>query len=133
MQVLVGSVHGCTIEEEHVEQFRCRLDCIGGRSSRLLSRWPQWVKYRNTLRGLYTVGDYDPARLRRLRMPALIVTGAQTVAFHRRINETLLHGLPGAEPLELGAGHNSPTADPEHFIEEWQKFQKRSDPPTRAR
>jgi pimeloyl-ACP methyl ester carboxylesterase len=136
MQALVSSLHGRTIEEEHVEQFRCLLgDCIGGRSPRLLSQWPQWVKYRNSLRGLYTVGDYDddPTRLRRLRMPALIVTGAQTVAFHRKINATLLHALPRAEPLELGAGHNSPTADPEHFVEEWQKFQKRSGPPTRAR
>jgi pimeloyl-ACP methyl ester carboxylesterase len=136
MQALISSLHGRTIEEEHVERFRCLLgDCIGGRSPRLLSQWPQWVKYRNSLRGLYTVGDYDddPARLRRLRVPALIVTGAQTVAFHRRINETLLQSLPRAEPLELGAGHNSPTADPEHFVEEWQKFQKRSVRPTRAR
>jgi pimeloyl-ACP methyl ester carboxylesterase len=136
MQALVSSLNGRTIEEQHVEQFRCLLgDCNSGRSPRLLSQWPQWVKYRNSLRGLYTVGDYDddPARLRRLPVPALIVTGAQTVAFHRKINETLLHALPRAEPLELGAGHNSPTADPEHFVEEWQKFQKRSGPPTGAR
>jgi hypothetical protein len=66
-------------------------------------------------------------------VPALIVTGAQTVAFHRTINETLLHALPLSEPLELGAGHNSPTADPEHFVDEWQAFQKRSDRPPRAR
>jgi pimeloyl-ACP methyl ester carboxylesterase len=129
MQALVTSLRGRTIEEEHVERFRCLLgDCIGGRSPRRLPQWPQWVKYRNSLRGLYTVGDYDddPARLRRLRAPTLVVTGAQTVAFHRRINETLLQALPLAEPLELGAGHNSPSADPEHFVEEWQKFQKRS-------
>ena len=136
MQALLSSLRGRTIEEEHVEQFRCLLgDCIGGRSPRQLSQWPQWLKYRNSLRGLYTVGDYDddPARLRRLPVPALIVTGARTVAFHRKINETLLHALPRAEPLELGAGHNSPTTDPEHFVEEWQKFQKRSGPPTSAR
>jgi pimeloyl-ACP methyl ester carboxylesterase len=136
MQALLSSLHGRTIEEEHLEQFRCLLgDCIGGRSPRLLSQWPQWVKYRHSLRGLYTVGDYDddPARLRRLPVPALIVTGAQTAAFHREINETLLRALPRAEPLELGAGHNSPTADPVHFVEEWQTFQKRSGPPTRTR
>jgi pimeloyl-ACP methyl ester carboxylesterase len=135
MQALLRSLHGRTIEEEHLEQFRCLLgDCMGGRSPRLLSQWPQWVKYRNSLR-LYTVGDYDddPARLRRLPVPALIVTGAQTVAFHRKINETLLQALPRAEALELGAGHNSPTANPVHFVEEWQQFQKRSGQPTRAR
>ena len=136
MQALLSSLHGRTIEEEHLEQFRCLLgDCIGGRSPRLLSQWPQWVKYRNSLRGLYTVGDYDddPARLRRLPVPALIVTGAQTVPFHRKINEALLRALPRAESLELGAGHNSPTADPVHFVEEWRTFQKRSGPPTRTR
>ena len=136
MQALLSSLHGRTIEEKHLEQFRCLLgDCIGGRSPRLLSQWPRWVKYRNSLRGLYTVGDYDddPARLRRLPVPALIVTGAQTVAFHRTINETLLHALPHAEGLELGAGHNSPTADPVHFVDEWQKFQKRSVPPVPVR
>jgi pimeloyl-ACP methyl ester carboxylesterase len=133
MQALLSSLRRRAIEEEHVEQFRCLLgDCIGGRSPRLLSQWPQWVKYRNSLRGLYTVGDYDddPARLQRLRVPVLIVTGAQTVEFHRTINETLLHALPRAESLRLGAGHNSPTAAPEHFVEEWQKFQKQSGPPT---
>jgi hypothetical protein len=66
-------------------------------------------------------------------VPALIVTGAQTAAFHRKINEALLQTLPRAESLELGAGHNSPTADPVHFVEEWEKFQKRSGPPTGAR
>jgi len=58
-------------------------------------------------------------------MPALIVTGAQTVAFHRAMNEALLRALPRAEALELGAGHNSPSAAPEHFVAEWQQFQQR--------
>ena len=86
------------------------------------------MKYRNSLRGLYTVGDYDddPARLRGLTMPALIVTGAQTVSFHRAINESLLRMLPRAEALELGAGHNSPAADPDHFVSKWQRFEQRA-------
>jgi len=129
MQELVSSLRGGSVGEEHVERFRCLLgDCAGGRSARQLPQWPQWVKYRNSLRGLYAVGDYndDPARLRRLTMPALIVTGAQTVAFHRAMNEALLRTLPHAEALELGAGHNSPAADPGHFVAEWQKFQERA-------
>jgi pimeloyl-ACP methyl ester carboxylesterase len=129
MQELVSSLRGGPVGEEHVERFRCLLgDCAGGRSVRQLPQWPQWVKYRNSLRGLYSVGDYndDPARLRGLTMPALIVSGAQTVAFHRSMNEALLRTLPHAEALELGAGHNSPAADPDHFVAEWQKFQERA-------
>jgi pimeloyl-ACP methyl ester carboxylesterase len=129
MQELVSSLRGRSVGEEHVERFRCLLgDCAGGRSARQLPQWPQWVKYRNSLRGLYAVGDYndDPARLRGLTMPTLIVTGAQTVTFHRAMNEALFRTLPHAEALELGAGHNSPAADPDHFVAEWQKFQARA-------
>lgn len=52
----------------------------------------------------YTVGDYndEPARLRALTMPALIVTGAQTVSFHRAMNESLLRTLPLIFPIVLG-------------------------------
>ena len=129
MQEFLDSLRGRTIGEEAVERFRCLLgDCAGGRSARQAPQWPQWIKYRNSLRGLYTVGDYneDPVRLRGLTMPALIVTGAQTAAFHRAINEALLRTLPRAEALELGAGHNSPAAAPNHFVTEWQKFQQRA-------
>lgn len=129
MQALVSSLRGGPVQEEHVERFRCLLgDCEGGRSPRQLPQWPQWVNYRNSLRGLYTVSDYndDPARLRRLTIPALIVTGAQTVSFHRAMNEVLLRTLPDAKALELGAGHNSPAADPDHFVAEWRRFAQRS-------
>jgi pimeloyl-ACP methyl ester carboxylesterase len=131
MQALVSALRGGPVHEEHVERFRCLLgDCDGGRSPRQLPQWPQWVTHRNSLRGLYTVGDYDddPTRLRSLTMPALIVTGAQTVSFHRAMNEILLRTLPSAEALELGAGHNSPAADPDHFVETWQRFAQRSNP-----
>lgn len=129
MQALVSSLRGREVGEEHVERFRCLLgDCAGGRSPRQLPQWPQWVKYRNSLRGLHSVGDYDddPERLRALTMPALIVTGAQTVPFHRAMNESLLRALPRAQALELGAGHNSPAADPEHFVSEWRRFEQRA-------
>lgn len=129
MQAFVSSLRGRPIDEGHVERFRCLLgDCAGGRTPRDSPQWPQWVKYRNSLRGLYTVGDYtdDPERLRGVTMPALIVTGAQTVRFHRMMNEALLRILPRAEALELGAGHNSPAAAPDEFVAEWQQFQQRA-------
>jgi pimeloyl-ACP methyl ester carboxylesterase len=129
MQALLNSLRHRSIDEADVERFRCLLgDCRRGRSPRQAPQWPQWLKYRNSLRGLYTIGEYDddPARLRRLTMSALIVTGAETVAFHRQINEALIRALPRAEALTLDAGHNSPTAAPDHFVAEWQKFQQRA-------
>ena len=63
MQALVSSLRGRTIEEQHVEQFRCLLDdCAEGRSPRQGPQWSQWVRYRQSLRGLYTVGDDDDDR-----------------------------------------------------------------------
>jgi pimeloyl-ACP methyl ester carboxylesterase len=85
------------------------------------------VTYRNSLRGLHTIGDYqdDSAGLRRLTIPTLVVNGAATVAFHRAINAALIRFLPHAEALELVGGHNSPAAVPEFFVAQWQRFQKR--------
>jgi pimeloyl-ACP methyl ester carboxylesterase len=130
MQQLVASLKGRQVQEQDVEHFRCLLgDCAGGHSPRDLPQWPQWVRYRNSLRGLYTVGDYtdDPAKLRTLTMPALIVTGADTVSFHREMNRILLRTLPRAEALELAAGHNSPAAEPEQFVQAWSRFAVRGD------
>lgn len=134
MQALVSSLRDRPVQEDDVENFRCLLgDCVAGRSPRELPQWPQWVRYRNSLRGLYTVGDYDddPARLRQLTIPALIVTGADTVSFHREMNRILLRMIPRAEALELAAGHNSPAAEPEQFVRAWSRFADRPDTPLR--
>jgi pimeloyl-ACP methyl ester carboxylesterase len=130
MQELVSSLRDGVITEADVERFRCLLgDCENGRSPRQAPQWNQWVKYRNSLRGLHAGGDYtdDPARLRGLTVPTLVVNGADTVAFHRAINAALIRFLPRAEALELTGGHNSPASDSEYFVAEWQKFQQRTD------
>jgi pimeloyl-ACP methyl ester carboxylesterase len=45
MQALLSSLRGRSIEEEHVERFRCLLgDCAEGRSPREAPQWPQWIK-----------------------------------------------------------------------------------------
>jgi pimeloyl-ACP methyl ester carboxylesterase len=128
MQALLSSLRNATITESDVERFRCLLgDCENGRSPRQAPQWNQWVKYRHSLRGLHTIGDYkdDAARLRGLVLPTLIVNGADTVAFHRAINAALIRLLPRSEALELTGGHNSPASAPEYFVAEWHKFQER--------
>ena len=134
MQEFLGSLRGSTITETHVERFRCLLgDCAGGRSPRQAPQWKQWMRYRNSLRGLHTIGDYkdDPSRLRALLVPTLVVNGAETVAFHRAINAALIRSLPRAEPFELTGGHNSPASAPDYFVSEWLKFQERLRPAAR--
>jgi pimeloyl-ACP methyl ester carboxylesterase len=129
MQEFVNSLRHTTVTEAHVERFRCLLgDCARGRSPRQAPQWNQWVKYRNSLRGLHTVGEYndDPSRLRALVIPTLVVNGAETVAFHRAINAVLLRTLPRAEAFELTGGHNSPASAPDYFVAEWLKFQERA-------
>ena len=103
-------------------------ECTGGRSPRQAPQWPRWVTYRNSLRSLYTISDFndDPGRLHALAIPVLIVGGAQTVAFHREINEALLRALPRAEALQLDAGHNSPVGAPELFVQAWGRFEARA-------
>ncbi len=125
MQDFLTSMRGRSIAETEVERFRCLLgDCRDGRSARQAPQWPQWVQYRRSLRGLFTVSDYDddPARLSTLMTPTLVVGGATTVSFHRAMNAALLRRLPRAQALELAAGHNSPVAAPEPFVAEWLKF-----------
>jgi pimeloyl-ACP methyl ester carboxylesterase len=93
-----------------------------------VTQWTQWVRFRNSLGGLHTIGDYkdDPARLRTVGIPALVVHGADTVAFHRAINTALLRLLPRAEVLELSGGHNSPSSAADYFVAEWQRCQQRA-------
>jgi hypothetical protein len=54
------------------------------------------MKYRNSLRALHTIGDFDddPAKLRTLSVPTLVIHGASTVPFHRSINDALLRNAP---------------------------------------
>ena len=128
MQEFVSSLRDATITEAHVERFRCLLgECRGGRSPRQAPQWNQWMRYRNSLAGLHTIGDYtdDPTRLRELTIPTLVVTGADTVAFHRAINAALVRLLPLAEAFEMSGGHNSPASSPDYFVAEWLEFQQR--------
>ena len=127
MQQFVSALRGVTITEQHVERFRCLLgDCADGRSPRQAPLWNEWVKYRNSLRALHTIADYkdEPARLRNLSLPTLVIHGSATVPFHRAINAVLLRVLSKAKPLELAGGHNSPAASPDYFVQEWRRFER---------
>lgn len=72
-------------------------------------RWPQWVKTRRCLRGLSAVPDHtdEVERLKSFRRPVLLITGAHSPRFHRRINELLAAHFPIVEAAELPGGHSA--------------------------
>jgi pimeloyl-ACP methyl ester carboxylesterase len=86
--------------------------------------WEEWASRRSALRGLSAVPNHwdDPVRLRGFRRPVLIITGKDTVGFHRRINDVLAAGLPEVERVELPGGHRASVAAREEFVSELRAF-----------
>jgi hypothetical protein len=52
----------------------------------------------------------------------LIMTGAETVSFHRRIDDLLASHFPKVERVELPGGHSAPASSPDAFITELEAF-----------
>jgi pimeloyl-ACP methyl ester carboxylesterase len=62
-------------------------------------------------------------KVRRLRIPTLIITGENTIKIHKLVNEELARLLPKAEQAIIAnAGHGSPRENPEGFNEAVLKF-----------
>jgi pimeloyl-ACP methyl ester carboxylesterase len=62
-------------------------------------------------------------KVRRLRIPTLIITGENTIKIHKLVNEELARLLPKAEQAIIpNAGHGSPRENPQAFNEAMLKF-----------
>ena len=62
-------------------------------------------------------------KVRRLRLPVLIITGENTIKIHKLVNAELARVLPNAEQATIPkAGHGSPRENPEAFNEAVMKF-----------
>lgn len=95
-----------------------------GGDPRALPQWPGWVGYRRSLRNnpvLFTHVD-DPARLRTLTMPVLLVTGTGTAPFLRAVIDVLASTLPDVRVVELPGGHAPHLAATDRFVEELHAF-----------
>ena len=67
--------------------------------------------------------NLSKARVRRLRIPVLIITGENTIKIHKLVNEELARLLPNAEQAIIPkAGHGSPRENPQAFNEAMLKF-----------
>ncbi len=105
--------------DDQLVRFRCALGACGlappgakepGRD--------EWVARREALRGLSAVATHPDslARVSAFPRPVLIVTGATTVSFHRRINDILASTFPRAERAELPGGHGAVATAQTEFI-----------------
>lgn len=105
--------------DDQLVRFRCALGACVEPPAMATPERQDWDRRRAALRGLSVIAahDDDPDRLRRFTRPVLIVTGSQTVRFHRRIDDLLASALPKAERAELPGGHNAPAAAPDAFVE----------------
>lgn len=62
-------------------------------------------------------------KVRRLRIPVLIITGENTIKLHKLVNEELARLIPNAEQAIIpNAGHGSPRENPQAFNDAVLKF-----------
>jgi pimeloyl-ACP methyl ester carboxylesterase len=67
--------------------------------------------------------NLSKAKVRRLRIPVLVVSGEQTIRIHKLVNEELARLLPKAEHAIIpNAGHGSPRENPQAFNDAVLKF-----------
>jgi pimeloyl-ACP methyl ester carboxylesterase len=95
-----------------------------GKAPEELPTWPSWVKHRRSLRTGDASWEHtdDAARLRAFPRPVLLVTGAGTAHFLRRIIDGLAATLPHAELLELPGGHAPQIVAPDAFLARFERL-----------
>ncbi len=106
------------ITEALLKQFRCGLMNCDSINIYQHPLWPVWLKQKNRLRGLFTVGEYkiNLKKIQRFHKPVLIITGTGTVPYHTRIDALLANEFPLAKTASLPGGHASVYSHPDEFI-----------------
>jgi pimeloyl-ACP methyl ester carboxylesterase len=125
----VAAAIGDKVEAEQLEQF---LHAVGlvpvGTRATEMPQWPVWLQHRQSLRNTRAPLQHrdDPARLRALPAPVLLVKGTGSAPFLHQIIAALAAGLPQAEVLELPGGHAPQIAAAERFMAALERFMDRS-------
>ena len=104
---------------DQLTSFLCRLGNCGQHPPQSTdANARDWAFRRSALRGLSVVATHTDQidRVRTFRHPVLIVTGADTVVFHRRIDDILAAEFPSAERLSLAGGHGAVASDSDQFV-----------------
>ncbi|MGB5008222.1 MAG: alpha/beta hydrolase [Ferruginibacter sp.] len=114
------------ITEDMVKAFRCGLMNCDTFDIRQHPLWTTWVKQKDRLRGLSSTLFYkiNLKKIHQFTKPVLIITGSQTVPFHRRIDELLVTAFPMAKASGIQGGHIAVNTRPDDFIKSLQEFLK---------
>jgi pimeloyl-ACP methyl ester carboxylesterase len=112
------------VTEDMVAQFRCALMNCDSFDIHHHPLWKTWIAEKNRLRGLSVVNNYkvDFKKLHQFQKPVLIITGTQTVPFHKRINELLKKEFSFAKTASLQGGHTAVNTNPDEFVQCLLKF-----------
>lgn len=115
------------ITEDLVARFRCELLDCETTPIRELPQWLIWLNQKDRLRGLSAVGDYklDLRKVHQFRSPVLVLTGTESVPFHKRINALLTVEFPNAMAESIESDHAIPSKAPQDLVKCLRKFLKR--------
>jgi pimeloyl-ACP methyl ester carboxylesterase len=111
--------------DEQLFRFRCLLGaCPPEIPDRADAGRAEWDVSRLAMRGLAAVPAHreDRGDLARLEAPVLLLTGSETVPFHRRMNDLLARELPRVERAELPGGHSASRTARSAFNEQLRSF-----------
>ena len=125
-ELLIQFTPQAEISEDMVRQFRCDLMNCDTADICKNPLWATWLKQKNRLRGLSVVNNYqiDLKKLHDFKKPVLIITGTQTVPFHKRIDELLIAEFPLAKTASIQGGHTAVNTNPHEFVETLINFLK---------
>jgi pimeloyl-ACP methyl ester carboxylesterase len=117
-----------TPTDEDFVRFRCVLGKCPVIPGATDAARPEWDRQRRAMRGMAAVATYrlDPSRLERVRLPVLLLTGSETIPFHRRIAEALARGIPQAKTGEIRGGHTAALTSPDEFVRVLREFVART-------
>jgi pimeloyl-ACP methyl ester carboxylesterase len=108
------------ISEEQMEGFVRRAGLVpAGSNPRELDSWPTMVHYRQSLRAIPTIWEYqgDPSKLSKLTAPCLLIKGTGSTPNDHAIVDTLGRELPNAKVIEIPGGHSAHLVSMEAFLE----------------
>jgi len=114
--------------DDQLIRFRCLLgECGLKRPEPGGASWQEWVARRAALRGLSAIVQLqgDMNQLKNFQKPVLVVTGKNTVSFHRRIDDILAVECPLVERLELPGNHAAVVTAQEEFLNGLRSFLER--------
>ena len=97
------------ITEDLVKRFRCELLNCDTFDIHQHPLWAGWIKQKDRLKGLSAVANYqiDFKKLHDFQKPVLIITGSETVAFHKKVDELLTREFSNSSTASLLGGHTS--------------------------